>query len=61
MKIKKTIATIVTIIGIVLVIGAAGGSDTGTFNFEQALLRVMIGLILIIGGGIYGVYVHKNI
>lgn len=61
MKIKKTIATVTTLMGIVLVIGAAGGSDTGTFNIEQTLLRVMIGIILIIGGGIYGVYVHKNI
>ena len=61
MRIKKTIADVVVIIGIILILCAAGGSDTGMFNAGQALLRVMIGLILIIGGGIYGVYVRKNI
>lgn len=61
MKIKKTVADVVVVIGIILILCAAGGSDTGTFSIEQTLLRVMIGIILIIGGGIYGVYVRKNI
>lgn len=61
MKIKKTIADITVAIGIILVLFASGGSDTEMFNIEQALLRVMIGIILIVGGGIYGVYVRKNI
>lgn len=61
MKIKKTVADVVVVIGIILILCAAGGSDTGTFGIEQTLLRVMIGIILIIGGGIYGVYVRKNI
>ncbi len=61
MKIKKTVADIAILIGVILVIFAAGGSDTEMFNIGQALLRVIIGIILIIGGGIYGVYVQKNI
>lgn len=61
MKIKKTIADVLILIGAILVIFAAGGSDTEMFNIGQTLLRVIIGLILIIGGGIYGVYVQNDL
>ena len=60
MRIKKMIANITIWVGIILVLFAAGGSDTEMFNIGQALLRVIIGIILIVGG-IYGVYVRKNI
>lgn len=60
MRIKKTIADIAILIGIIVVLCAAGGSDTGMFNIEQTLLRVIIGIILTIVGSLYGAYLQKN-
>ena len=57
MKVKKKIANAAILIGIIVVLFAAGGSDTEMFNIEQTILRVAIGGILIIGGCTYGIYV----
>ena len=59
-KIRKTIATLITVVGLLIVMGSVGGSDTELISFGQAILQVIIGLILAIGGAIYGVYLQEN-
>ena len=60
-KIKKAIATIITTIGVLIIVGSVGGSDTGLIGFGQAILQAIIGLILTIGGVICGVYLQENL
>ena len=37
----------IAVIGIVLIIGAAGGCDTGTLTLGQAAVRAVIGLAMV--------------
>lgn len=61
MKIKRAIATLTTVIGLLVVIGSVGGCDTGLISFVQAILQTILGLALTIGGAAYGVYVQEHI
>lgn len=47
----KYLGASLIVFGILLVLGAAGSSDRGLASFDQVILQVMIGLV-IIGGGV---------
>jgi len=53
---KRTISKALMAVGAVLVLGAAGDSDTGALTIEGAVLKVGIGIALFLTGYI----LHKN-
>lgn len=55
-QMKRTINKALMAAGALLVLGAAGDSDTGTLSFEGAVLKVAIGIVLFLLGYI----LHKN-
>ena len=56
----KTLSSILAVLGFFLFIGAAGSFDLGTMSFFQALIQVLIGFLLFVGGIHYGLYMHKR-
>ena len=46
----KYLGVALFILGILLVLGAAGSSDSGLVSFEQVVIQVAIGLVMICGG-----------
>ena len=59
-RIVKALATITTTVGLLIILGSVGGSDTGLIGLRQAILQIIIGLVLTIGGAIYGVYLQEK-
>ena len=46
----KYLGVALFILGILLVLGAAGSSDSGLVSFDRVIIQVAIGLVMICGG-----------
>lgn len=53
-KIFKTACGIVCALGFLVMLGAAGGSDTNTLSFGQVFRMSLLGLGMFAGGGYLG-------
>lgn len=50
MKILKFIFAIISIMGVLLIIGSVGGVDLGTIGLKQMIIQILVGFIMFIGG-----------
>lgn len=56
----KALTNIIATVGFLLFIGSVGAGEAGTIGFVQALIQMLIGVIMFIGGAGVGIYLHQG-
>ena len=56
----RKILDVVAIVGFIFVIGTVGAGEAGTIGWGQALLQISIGITMVMGGKIYGLFMHQR-